>query len=72
LSPPQENLLKNRQVFSRPKKFSVEIAASLQQELRNPEGFQSYQEVHLWLWLIKGIASSYPAVYFLVRKKIKK
>ena len=36
-----ENLLKNRQVFGRPKKFSVEIAASLQQELRDPEGFQS-------------------------------
>jgi len=62
-----ENLLKHRQVFGRPKKFSVEIAASLQQELRDPEGFQSYKEVHLWLWLIKGIASSYQAVYFLVR-----
>jgi len=36
-----ENLLKNRQVFGRPKKFSVEVAASLQQELREPEGFQS-------------------------------
>ena len=62
-----ENLLKNRQVFGRPKKFSVEIAATLQQELRDPEGFQSYKEVHLWLWLIKGIASSYPAVYYLAR-----
>ena len=29
-----ENLLKNRQIFGRPKKFSVEIAALLQQELR--------------------------------------
>jgi len=36
-----ENLLKNRQVFGRPKKFSVEVAATLQQELRDPEGFQS-------------------------------
>ena len=61
-----ENLLKNRQVFGRPKKFSVEIAATLQQELRDPEGFQSYKEVHLWLWLIKGITSSYSAVYSLV------
>ena len=58
-----ENLLKNRQVFGRPKKFSVEVAATLQQELRDREGFQSYKEVHLWLWLIKGIASSYQAVY---------
>ena len=37
----RENLLKNRQVFGLPKKFSVEIAASWQQELRDPEGFQS-------------------------------
>jgi transposase len=66
-----ENLLKNRQVFGRPKKFSVEIAATLQQELRDPEGFKSYKEVHLWLGLIKGIASSYPAVYSLVRGKLK-
>ena len=66
-----ENLLKNRQVFGRPKKFSVEIAATLQQELRDPEGFKSYKEVHLWLWLIKGIASSYPAVYSLVRGELK-
>jgi len=36
-----ENLLKNRQVFGRPKKFSVEIAATLQQELKDPEGFHS-------------------------------
>jgi transposase len=66
-----ENLLKNRQVFGRPKKFSVEIAASLQQELRDPEGFRSYQEVHLWLWLIKGIASSYQAVDSLVIGELK-
>ena len=65
-----ENLLKNLFCFW-PKKFSVEIAASLQQELRDPEGFRSYQEVHLWLWLIKGIASSYQAVYSLVRGELK-
>jgi transposase len=67
----RENLLKNQQVFSRPKKFSVEIAVSLQQELRDLEGFRSYKEVHLWLWLIKGIASSYHAVYSLVRGELK-
>ena len=66
-----ENLLKNRQVFGRPKKFSVERAATLQQELRAPEGFKSYKEVHLWLGLIKGIASSYSAVYSLVRRELK-
>jgi hypothetical protein len=43
----------------------------LQQELRDLEGFRSYREVHLWLWLIKGIASSYQVVYFLARGKLK-
>ena len=43
----------------------------MQQELRDPEGFRSYQEVHLWLWLIKGIATSYQAVYSLVRGELK-
>ena len=66
-----EILLKNRQVFGRPKKFSVEIAASLQQQLRDPEGFRSYQEEDLGLWLIKGIASSYQAVYSLVTGELK-
>ena len=66
-----ENLLKNRQVVGRPKKFSVDIAAALQQELRDPEGFKSYKEVHLWLWLIKETASSYAAVYSLVKGELK-
>ncbi|MEG4353784.1 hypothetical protein QUA74_29410 [Microcoleus sp. LAD1_D3] len=43
----------------------------MQQELKDPEGFHSYQEVHLLLWLIKGIASSYQAVYSLVRGELK-
>ena len=43
----------------------------LQQELRDPEGFRSYQEEDLWLWLIKGIARSYQAVYSLVRGELK-
>jgi transposase len=66
-----KNLLKNRQIFGRPKKFSVEVAALVQQELRDTEGFSSYKEVHLWLWLIKEIPSSYQAVYSLVKGELK-
>ena len=47
-----ENLLKNRQTIGRPKKFSVETVAKIQQELRDPEGFSSYKEVNLWLRII--------------------
>jgi DNA-binding transcriptional ArsR family regulator len=38
-----EFLLAERKKTGRPKKISVEIAAHLQQELKDPEGFSSYQ-----------------------------
>ena len=47
------------------------LAALIQQELRDPAGFSSYKEVHLWLWLIKEIPSSYQAVYSLVKGEFK-
>ncbi|MEG3858908.1 hypothetical protein [Microcoleus sp. herbarium12] len=39
--------------------------------MREREGFLSYQEVHLWLWSIEEIPSSYQAVYSLVRGEFK-
>ena len=66
-----ENLLKNWQIFGRSKKFSVTVAALVQQELRDSEGFSSYKKVHLWLWLIKEIPSSYQAIYSLVKGELK-
>lgn len=54
----------------RPKKFSGEQAAKVQNELRNPEGFTSYKEVHFWLEIIQDISSSYITVYRLVRDEL--
>ncbi len=64
-------LLKERKSPGRPKKISVETAARIQLELRDPEGFNSYQEAHLWLKIIQGIESSYLTIYRLIRYELK-
>jgi uncharacterized Zn finger protein len=35
------------------------IRERLAQELAKPEGFESYQEVQMWLQIIQGISVSY-------------
>ena len=60
-------LLKERKSSGRPKKLSVGTAARVYQELKEPEGFNSYQEVHFWLNIIQEISSSYLTVYRLVK-----
>jgi transposase len=65
-----EKLLEEHQPTGRPKKISVEQAARIQSELRDPEGFKSYKEVHFWLEMIQGISSSYLTVYRLVKYEL--
>lgn len=66
-----DQLLEEHKPTGRPKKFSVEEAAIIQNELRDPEGFKSYTEVHFWLEIIFGISSSYLTVYRLVRYELQ-
>ncbi len=66
-----ENLLLNRQTIGRPKKFSVETVAKLQQELQDTEGFSSYKEIKIWLELILDITGSYGVVYNFVKSELK-
>ena len=66
-----DNLLLNRQTIGRPKKIPVETVAKIQQELRDPEGFSSYQEIQIWLELLHDITCSYPVVYNLVKSELK-
>ncbi len=66
-----ESLLSERKKTGRPKKIPVEIAARLQQELKDPEGFSSYQEVRIWLWAIQGINLGYQTIHRLVRYQLK-
>lgn len=66
-----EHLLRERKRTGRPPRFSVDTAAKLQNELRDPAGFSSYKEVHFWLEVVEGIFSSYQSVYRLVRYELK-
>ena len=63
----RENLLAEPENPGRPPKISVEEAALIQNELRDPEGFQSYQEIHFWVSVVLGISASYLTVYRLGR-----
>ncbi len=66
-----DKLLKENHPTGRPKKISVEQAARVQHELREPEGFKSYKEVHFWGEIIQGFSSSYITVYRLVRYELQ-
>lgn len=45
--------------------------AGLQQELVDPEGFETYGEVQLWLKAVLGIEANYHVVHNWVRYKLK-
>lgn len=51
----------------RPEVIDVAIAAAIQQELKEQEGFSSYQEVQQWLEIIKGLKVSYISVWRIGR-----
>lgn len=55
----------------RPSKIGTETIASLQQELSDPEGFNSYKEIQLWLSVCQDIDLSYPTVHRIVRYELK-
>lgn len=64
-------LLKEKTSTGRPKKVTVEEVAKLQQELKEPEGFSSYQEVKIWSWAIRGIQLSYATIHRIVRYELQ-
>ena len=47
------------------------VVEKLQEELKNPEGFQSYGEIQLWLKTCFDIDVAYRTVHQLVRYKLK-
>jgi transposase len=55
----------------RPKVIPDWAVKRLKQELCDPEGFESYKEVQIWLKAVLGIEASYHAVHNLVRYKLK-
>lgn len=48
-----------------------EIETCLVEELKDPEGFASYEEVQTWLRAVWGIEMSYTGVHKLVRYRLK-
>ena len=55
----------------RPKVIPDWAIKRLQQELCDPEGFDSYKEVQMWLEAVLGIKANYHVVHNLVRYQLK-
>lgn len=64
-------LLEVKQSKGRPKIIPDWAIEQLQQELKVPEGFESYGEVQTWLKAVLGIEANYSVVYKLVRYKLQ-
>ncbi len=55
----------------RPTSIRPDVIEKLKEELQNPEGFQSYGEIQLWLSTCFDIDVAYRTVHELVRYKLK-
>lgn len=66
-----DKLLAFHQSQGRPKLIPDWAVASLKEELKDPEGFESYLEVQTWLKAVLGIEVNYHVVHHLVRYKLK-
>ncbi|WP_144872088.1 IS630 family transposase [Hyella patelloides] len=64
-------LLEEPPQTGRPKKLEIETIASLQQEISEQEGFNSYKEIKLWLSICQNIEISYPTIHRIVRYELK-
>jgi putative transposase len=64
-------LLKIKKSTGRQRIIPAEIESCLVEELKDPEGFASYEEVQTWLRAVWGIEMSYTGVHKLVRYRLK-
>ena len=64
-------LLELRKSPGRPKTISLEVRSHIKEELKDSQGFQSYEEVRRWLLASEGIEASYKVVHEVVRYKLK-
>ena len=53
------------------KKLNIETVAKIQQELSEPEGFISYQEIQLWLLACQDLEISYFTIHRIVRYELQ-
>lgn len=66
-----KKLLEEPPKTGRGNKIGVEIVAQIQQELSEPKGFNSYQEVQLWLLTCQDIEIGYSTLHKIVRYELK-
>ncbi len=66
-----EKLLEVPPKTGRPKKLDIETVAKIQRELLDPEGFNSYQEVQLWLFACLDRYVSYATIHRIVRYELQ-
>lgn len=65
------NLLDIKKSSGRSRKLNPEIEKSLVEELKDAEGFVSYEEVQKWLKALWDIEMSYTGVHKIVRYRLK-
>lgn len=66
-----KQLLSGSKPKGRPMSIPEWAIVALKQELLDPEGFETYGEVQLWLRAVLGIEANYHVVHNLVRYKLK-
>lgn len=66
-----ERMLEIRRSPGRPRVIPSEVKERIAQELQDPQGFDSYQELQQWLRAQFGIEAAYPTVHQLVRYELK-
>lgn len=66
-----EALLDVRTSPGRPTVIGAQVREQLQQELQDPQGFNSYKEVQQWLRAVHGMDVAYKTVHKTVRYGLK-
>ncbi len=61
----------NQKKPGRPRTIPTNVVEKLKEELKNPEGFQSYGEIQSWLKTCFDINTAYRTLHDLVRYKLK-
>ena len=64
-------LLKIGKSSGRKPSISEEVQEKLNQELSDPEGFDSYKEIQQWLYSVHDVEASYWTVHKTVRYRLK-
>ncbi|GAX45480.1 putative transposase [Tolypothrix sp. NIES-4075] len=65
------SLLTQKKSPGRPKIVRMDVRSHTKEELKDPQGFKSYEEVQRWLLASEGIKASYKVVHYKLKAKLK-